>query len=161
MKRVIITMGLLIYIAISLSGQNKGKVDVKPYLKQNWKTLGLLYLAGFGEGHAELLQHHYYKFEGKYPNANHQFWDPDLSWTNKYKNNDPEQGARFWGSTNVFVATTDAYHGFKFIQKAAIVGAVTINLNSKKKFRQYVLDAIIYLAAYTSGFYTSYGLMYN
>ena len=32
------------------------------------------------------------------------------SWQNKYKNGDPLQGAKFFGSTNIFVFTTDAPH---------------------------------------------------
>lgn len=42
------------------------------------------------------------------------FWSQS-SWRNKYKNGDPKQGERFWGSTTVFVMFTDAWHLFTFL----------------------------------------------
>lgn len=38
------------------------------------------------------------------------FFNPDFSWRNKYKNSDYKQGARFPGSTTIFVFLTDAWH---------------------------------------------------
>ena len=38
------------------------------------------------------------------------FWDARDSWRLKYKNGEPALGARFPGSTTVFVALTDAWH---------------------------------------------------
>lgn len=45
------------------------------------------------------------------------FW-AQSSWRNKYKNGDPKQGARFFGSTTVFVMFTDAWHLFTFLYDA-------------------------------------------
>jgi hypothetical protein len=39
-----------------------------------------------------------------------QFFDPKVSWKNKYKNGDHEQGERFPFSTTVFVFLTDWWH---------------------------------------------------
>ena len=47
--------------------------------------------------------------------SNQQWWDPQLSWTNKWKNGDPEQGEAWLGSSTVFVWVTDAWHLFKSI----------------------------------------------
>lgn len=38
------------------------------------------------------------------------WWNPNISWKNKYKNNDPTQGPKFFGSTTFLVWLTDAWH---------------------------------------------------
>ena len=43
-----------------------------------------------------------------------QFFDVRVSWKNKYKNGDPEQGAKFFGSETFFVFLTDGWHLAKF-----------------------------------------------
>ena len=37
-------------------------------------------------------------------------WQIDNSWKNKWKNGDPHQGEKFWGSSRWFVPFTDAFH---------------------------------------------------
>ena len=37
-------------------------------------------------------------------------WQIDNSWRNKWKNGDPNQGEKFWGSSRWFVPFTDAFH---------------------------------------------------
>lgn len=44
-----------------------------------------------------------------------KFWDQRLAWKNKWKNGNPESGAAFPGSTNVFVTCVDGWHLVKFI----------------------------------------------
>ncbi len=41
---------------------------------------------------ADKITHHYEN--SIFINAHRQFWDPRISWTNKYKNNDPSQGRK-------------------------------------------------------------------
>jgi len=43
------------------------------------------------------------------------WWNPSISWKNKYKNNNPDEGSKFFGSTTIFVWTTDAWHFFQMI----------------------------------------------
>ena len=38
------------------------------------------------------------------------FWSKSKSWTYKYKNGDPKQGPKFWGSTTLLVSWTDGWH---------------------------------------------------
>lgn len=45
---------------------------------------------------------------------NIQFWNPDISWKNKYKEGEIGK-PRFWGSTTIFVWLTDAWHLFDFL----------------------------------------------
>lgn len=62
----------------------------------------------------DTLVHHY---KGSvFEKLNPLFWNPAESWKNKYKNGDHTKGAKFPGSTTIFVFLTDAWHFFKFIQ---------------------------------------------
>ena len=58
---------------------------------------------------------HHYKRSIFAKRKNQAWWDPNISWKNKYKNLDPKQGPKFWGATTIFVFTTDAWHFFKWI----------------------------------------------
>lgn len=44
---------------------------------------------------------------------NQLWWNPSISWKNKWKNGDPSQGEKFWGSSRWFVRFTDAWHFFQ------------------------------------------------
>ena len=46
---------------------------------------------------------------------NQQWWNPSISWINKWKNGDHTQGEKFWGSSRWFVRFTDAWHFFQGI----------------------------------------------
>ena len=84
-------------------------------------------IAGLCEAIMDTLQFHYessifYCFKKKY------FWDPKISWYNKYKNKDPLAGPRFPGSTTLFVGLTDGWHFFKLLRNLFIVIGVFILL---------------------------------
>ena len=73
-------------------------------------TIVLLYFSGFFNGYRDVLNYHYYVFKDHHPNANDQFWNPAISWKNKYKNNDPSQGPKFWESICDFFIYSVAYN---------------------------------------------------
>ncbi len=43
------------------------------------------------------------------------WWNPQISWKNKWKNGDPNQGESFFGSSTFLVFVTDAWHFFQFL----------------------------------------------
>lgn len=47
---------------------------------------------------------------------NRQYFDPAVSWKNKYKDGDPAKGAKFFGSTTFLVWLTDFWHLIKFVK---------------------------------------------
>lgn len=57
---------------------------------------------------------------------NQQFWNPLVSWVNKWKNNDEAQGEKFPGSSTVFVFLTDGRHLFKMLFLTSIFSAVIL-----------------------------------
>jgi len=44
-----------------------------------------------------------------------QWWNPVISWENKWKNGIESEGEAFWGSSTIFVSITDAFHFFQSI----------------------------------------------
>jgi len=64
-----------------------------------------------------------------------EFWDPSQSWTNKYKNNDPTQGEKFFLSTTSLVFLTDAWHLFKWLMLSfiALAAVALIDLFQRMK----------------------------
>jgi hypothetical protein len=69
-------------------------------------------LAGMADGVAETLQFHYGDFKVKCPNCADEYWNPGVSWINKYGASETLR-PKFPGSTTVFVWITDAYHLFR------------------------------------------------
>ena len=82
-------------------------------------------IAGAFNGAMDTLQFHYGKSVFLPQSA---FWDPAVSWRNKYKNNDPAQGPKFPLSTTLLVGFTDGWHlmqmGYLAFQRLSIVLAV-------------------------------------
>lgn len=60
----------------------------------------------------DTLQFHYNKsifIKRKMQN----WWNPEISWMNKYKDHDVSKGEAFLGSTTIFCWITDAWHFFQ------------------------------------------------
>ena len=53
-----------------------------------------------------------------------QYLDPSVSWKNKYKNGDPTQGPRFFGSETFLVFLTDGWHLSKTLMILCFSGAI-------------------------------------
>lgn len=110
----------------------------------------LVFASGAFEGVMDHLQFHYDK-----PN---QFWNPDISWTNKYKNHDPAQGKTFAGK--YFVAATDGWHLMKFGRNATIFAAFTFKIGEpRKRWYKYIYEAAGYWAVNRIGFNVTYNLL--
>lgn len=119
-------------------------------------------IAGIFDGTAETVKFHYSSFKKMFPDANDQFWDEDISWSNKYSNNNKANGPAFFGSTTFLVWTTDGYHLMRTLRNANIMVAITIDFcNEKKRWYYYVIDAIVCYIAYNVGFTISYDLIFR
>jgi len=83
----------------------------------------LFMIAGICEAIMDKIQFHY---DGsifkKYKNQ--IFWDPKISWRNKYKNGDPLEGEKFFLSKSLFVGLTDAWHMFKLFRTFFIFAGI-------------------------------------
>ncbi len=138
---------------IKLSTNGKRKLT-----KNKIVTGALVFLSGSAKGFNESLQFNYFGFENIFPKANDQWFYPGLSFKNKYKDGDPEKGAKFPLSTSVLVMFTDQYHLNNFIHRASLTAALVIKIGEgKKSFKHYLLDAAYYTACYQAGFHSIYG----
>ena len=78
-------------------------------------------IAGIFNAIMDTLSSHYgVSIFSKYP-KHEQFLNPQKSWLNKYKNNDPDLGPKFFGSMTFLVWTTDLWHLAKTIMVVSFV----------------------------------------
>jgi len=117
----------------------------------------LMFLAGAADGLNQAISYRYSSFKKAFPGVNDVFWSPKISYRNKYKNHDPTQGAKFFGSTSFLVWTTDGYHATRFAEHLFMVGAVTVKLTQqRKKWYYYVAEAAGYWVINRAGFAVVY-----
>ena len=94
-------------------------------------VLGLVcfVLMGISEAVMDTLQFHFFK--SIFSNFKKQlFWDPVVSWRNKYKNGDPDKGPKFPFSTTLLVGLTDGWHFFKLLRNLFLfVGVLLLVLS--------------------------------
>jgi hypothetical protein len=138
------------------------------------KKIGGAVLAGLSGGCDAVNQtiwHHKNKFRGWFPNANPQYWDPALSWRNKYEF-DAEgniAGPAFPGSTNVLAWATDLNHATRtgkrwtgIVSLTWIIGGDRKHYKEqgkKKPFKHYVFDVGIYSGSETLFFNLFYHVL--
>lgn len=60
---------------------------------------------------------------------NQLFWNPELSWRNKYKNGNPFDGEKFLFSKTLFVGLTDGWHLFKLIRNFCLFFGIFLIFN--------------------------------
>lgn len=128
--------------------------------KQEIKS-AVVFFAGMCDGLSQTLYAHYPKFQETFPNAPAQYWDPSISWKNKYANGDPAQGEKFPGSSSLFVFSTDAYHLFRTLNKVNLIAVGGLEFSDKKSWELYLLDFAIYSLVYSAGFHLTYTLVFR
>ena len=154
--RIFVT--LLFLASFTLQAQEKKADKLKWKIDKNKIITGsLVFIGGAAKGFNETLHFNYKAFENTFPGANEQWFNPQISWRNKYKDGDPDYGAKFLLSTSVFVMVTDQYHLNNFIHRAALMSALVIKIGEgKKPFRHYLFDFFYYTACYQAGFAGTY-----
>jgi len=87
-------------------------------------TLFLLFLAGAFNATMDVLSFRYKtSIFSKYTKLS-TFFNPQESWVNKYKYNDPNLGPKFFGSKTFLVFLTDAWHLAKMLMITAFTLAI-------------------------------------
>ena len=148
---------VLLFVSFSLQAQEKADKPKWRIDKNKILTGSLVCVGGAAKGFNETLQFNYKIFEKTFPGANKQWFDPKVSWRNKYEGGNPDNGSKYFLSTSVLVMFTDQYHLNNFIQKTAIMTALVIKIGEPKKpFRHYVYDLLWYTMCYQVGFAAAY-----
>jgi hypothetical protein len=167
--RVLLFFALL--VSAQLNAQTFGQMAISG---------GLMYASGYFDGVAETTQFNYRGYVERHPNTNPQWSNPQLSWRNKWKNGDHTQGPAFWGSTHLFVGTTDLYHLMNTCRNATATGSavmyaapqfryrsndwwqiVSRPLLKKKPIWAYAAEFTFLTACRGAGFTTSYNWVYG
>lgn len=126
----------------------------------------LVLMAGMANGLMDDIQFHY--SESVVSQWDEQFWNPEISWKNKYAIDDHGAlirplKARFFGSTTFLVSITDGWHLLKFIFLLCLHLLIAILLINQRWTWKTVIKVIIaWLVIYiiqTIGFYFTYSLL--
>jgi len=149
-------MKALIAILILITFAGKAQILPADAIKPIAIKSGLLIVSGFADGTAEVLRINYNQFDKVFPNANQGYWNPDRSWTNKWKNGNPDDGDAYLFSSTALVWTTDAYHMARMVRNCTMITAMVIPIGKRKNWKQYVVEGSIYYLSYTAGFTLSY-----
>ena len=144
---------LLLFVSWSVQAQEKIVEKPKWRIDKNKILTGSLVLvAGSAKGFNETLHFNYKVFQNTFPGANENWFNPQVSWRNKYKNGDPENGPKFFLSTSVFVMFTDQYHLNNFINRVALMSALVVKIGEgKKPLKHYLFDLLFYTVCHQAG----------
>lgn len=85
-----------------------------------------------------------------------QWWNPSISWVNKYKSAQ-DLRPKFWGSTTIFVMITDAWHLFDFLQLVSFLLAIIFY----SKMIYFVVDFVIFYIIFCCIFELFYSLIFK
>jgi len=77
-------------------------------------------ISGASEAVMDKTQFHYKKSIFSNSKLTPNFWNPKISWKNKWKGGKKENGEKFFLSSSLFVSITDAWHLFKMIRTLSL-----------------------------------------
>lgn len=104
-------------------------------------ALLLFILSHIPEGIMDTLQ--FRADDSIFKNWNQQFWNPEFSWMNKWKDGCPKFGPRFFGSTTFLVFLTDGWHLMKWIRNRFIDSAILFFLLGSLDFALALIITIL------------------
>lgn len=122
-------------------------------------NLSIIALIGIAKGINDTLQFHY--SDSVFSKLNPLFWNPSVSWKNKYV--DADNGnlkPRFLGANTFLVSLTDAWHLFELIRNnlTALLPLSVFYFFGGTEFAWYwyFIAFILLRISYQSGFYIFY-----
>lgn len=149
-------MRIVLYLCFFVTGSVFGQ------LSREKVPLASFFVAGAFEGVAETLKWHYWEFEGVHSGADEQYWNPSVSWVNKYKGGVSANGAKFPLSTTAFVWMTDGYHLMRFGKVSFLTVGLVLSPDLRgRKWYVYILKTFVYTLSYSAGFHLTYSLIYR
>ena len=155
-----------IHVKLSENYPMEGMVFNAPKMWNYKRTLigcGVAFIGGVANGYHETILNHYPQFKKAHPNANDQFWNPEISWLNKYDDfNRYGKKEAYFGSTTFLAWTTDAYHLSSVISNTSLIGATCIiTIGEKRKWWEYGIDILAMSLSRSAGFHLIYSKIYN
>lgn len=96
-------------------------------------TISFIILGSGFNAVTDVLDHHY--SDSVFSEYNEQYWNPAVSWTNKYIDGDKSQGRKQWHiiffNLPIPVVWSDAWHLFKMLWIVMMLLAIAINLSKE------------------------------
>jgi hypothetical protein len=89
----------------------------------------LLIIAAISDAVMDVISFKFYQSVFSKFKKHENWFNPLISWKNKYKNCDPSKGPAFLGSTTVFSWLTDAWHFFQMIMLSCFNIAIVLGIN--------------------------------
>ena len=106
-----------------------------------------LIISSISKSIMDILSFHYYdSIFSKIKNG--KWWNPEISWKNKWKNDDPTQGERFVGSSTFLVWVTDAWHFFQHIMILSFILSIVVYV----PIFGFIVDFLLLYLIYTCTF---------
>jgi len=112
-----------------------------------WISLILIFLAGISNACMDVLKVRWVR-SIFYNVKNQQWFNPSLSWKNKWKNGNPRNGEKFLGSSTVFVFLTDFWHFSKFLMLLCISFSIVLY----QPIFYWFIDWMIFYSIFTTTF---------
>lgn len=121
----------------------------------------LIFIAGASKGIMDTLQFHFDK--SIFKNFNPSFWNPSISWVNKWKNSDAKKEA-FPLSSSLLSFLTDAWHFFQSIFFTCIFTAMVLYIKPSDHYYfshsvNIVIDFITLRCVFGIGFVLFYNYL--
>lgn len=146
-----LTIALVLIAPLLLTAQKSTRYNP-------WRAVlsgSLAGLSGAAWGMHETVSHHYGRFEKRFPNANPQYFNPALSWENKYHSRIPF--ARTLG-----VVGTDFKHLTATVHRVTLFGAgISIAIGEKRPAWHYVANVAASGLGFVAGFHGVYTLFFK
>ena len=153
---LIVRIRLFTIIATTLSTNLVSQCDWMKLSKNDFWAMSSMFVSGFSDGTSELIKWDYESFEKYYGDSNDEWWNPDISWKNKYKNGDQNQGAAFFGSRTFLVGVTDGYHAARSLRNLSLTATLFLVPRQEFNFKRFVFRMIVYTLANRAGFHLAY-----
>ena len=145
---------LLLLLPFTAFGQINWKAEIAP--------CAALIFAGAADGTAESVKWHYHEqFSTTVPGNDPDYWNPDISWKNKYRDGTPESGPAYFGSTTFLAWTTDGYHLMRTTRNLMVTTAILLAPKQKQKWHSYLIKAAMYTLSYQLGFHLTYTFIFK
>jgi len=112
-----------------------------------WISIILIVLAGICNAIMDVLKTRYNT--SIFSSCKNQTWlKPALSWRNKWKDGDPLNGPKFFGSTTFLVFLTDFWHLTKFL----MLGFISFAIVFSNPIIVWYVDFLLYYCTFTIPF---------
>lgn len=121
----------------------------------------MFFIAGLSEGLMDWLQFRLPHDFSRDDLRNSQYWNPLLSWKNKWHDGDPKNGEAFCQSSRLFVFLTDGWHMMKFIRNIFIFAAVLVVATCELTIVQALIGVVLCRLMYGVGFAVTYNWIHK